>query len=94
MKDANSQVEILYLLDTRDKLWKSADSANASQQEYENQFKIFCNKIDQLYDLLKTDKIYYTYEDGKMINYVSKYESLFFHKKFCRLKMSHQEVSL
>lgn len=78
----------LYLLDTRTKLWGSADSANASQQDYESQFKIFCNKINQLYDLLKTDKIYYTYEDGKMINYVSKYESLFFHKKFCRLKMS------
>ena len=78
----------LYLLDTRTKLWKSADSVNASQQDYENQFKIFCNKIDQLYDLLKTDKIYYNYEDGKMINYVSKYESLFFHKKFCRLKVS------
>lgn len=77
-----------YLLDTRTKLWKSADSANATVQEYENQFKTFCNKMNQLYDLLKTDKIYYAYEDGKMINYVSKYESLFFHKKFGKLKLS------
>ena len=79
----------LYLLSTRPKLWEFADSVNASQQEYETQFKIFCNKMNQLYDLLKTGKIFYTYEDGKMINYVSKYESLFFHKKFGKLKLSN-----